>query len=243
MRRTALALAVLLLAGADADARAQAGASPCPPRGDATRSKIQALNEKKARLDQPSDEDIDDTVTIDALLEPGDDRLRWQDGQGVAIDAYVLEVRDGGMASSNCHSSDPADQDTVLVLSPGEDVSDKAHRLIAVITPRWRRIAAESRLDWSTLAIRAKYLKKYVTVTGWLLFDFEAASRAVNTASLGGADITRATAWEIHPATAIDLNDDSLEQETRWRPPRRQPAPREAASAAYARSKTRSSAP
>jgi hypothetical protein len=242
MRRTALALAFLLAAGPAAIARVQAGTHPCPAGGDATKRRIQALNEKKARLDAPSEDDIDDTVTIDSLIEPGNDRLRWQDGQGVAIDAYVLEVRNGGMASSNCHSSDPADQDTVLVLSPGEDVSDKAHRLIAVLTPQGRRIAAKDRLDWSTLAIRAKYLRRYVSITGWLLFDFEAAPHALNTAPLGGADITRATAWEIHPVTAIDLGDDSMEEETRRRAPDEH-TPRDEAPAAYARSKTRNSAP
>jgi hypothetical protein len=217
MRTTAFAFVFLLLAMPAAAARAQTGGSPCPPRGDAAKPKVQSLNEKKARLDDPSDEDVDDTVTMDALLEPGDDRLRWQDGQGVAVDAYVIEVRDGGMGSSNCHSPDPANQDTVLVLSPGKDVSDGAQRLIAVITPQWRRIAAQSRLDWSTRAIRAKYLRKSVTITGWLLFDFEAAARARNTAPLGGAALSRATAWEIHPVTGIDLDDESLEQETSLR--------------------------
>ena len=86
--------------------------------------------------------------------------------------------------------------------------------MIAVITPQWRRVAAKNRSDWSTRSIRAQYWQKYVTIRGWLLFNFEAAARSANTAPLAGVDITRATAWEIHPITAIELNQDGLQQQT-----------------------------
>jgi len=71
-------------------------AAPCPAQGDATKPEIRELNERKARNDTPSDDDVDETVTIDALVEPGDDSLRWQDGVAIEIVAYVLEIRDGG---------------------------------------------------------------------------------------------------------------------------------------------------
>jgi hypothetical protein len=236
MRTTATALlSGFLLAGLGAAAaRAQApGPPPCPPQGDATKPKIQRLNESKARVDEPSDDDIDDTADISTLIAPGDDTQRWQDNTAVAITAFVLDVRDGGMASSNCHSPDPADHDTILDLSPGANVSDNSHRIIAVVTPQWRRRAAANHVDWSTRAIRAKYVQQYVTIRGWLLFNFEAADRSLNTAPLAGVGITRATAWEIHPVTAIALNGDSLEQQSSWRAP----------PSLYAKSKARNSAP
>jgi hypothetical protein len=185
---------------------------PCPRQGDAARPEIRALNEKKARNDTPSDDDVDETVTIDALLEPGDDRLRWQDGTAVEIVAWVVEIRDGGATSANCHSADAAEHDTILELTPDADVFDGAHRVFAAVTPARRRLMAKNGEDWSTRALRAHFLHRYVAVTGWLVYDAEASSRAANTAGLAGPSITRATAWEIHPATGIELAEEGGEE-------------------------------
>ncbi|MGE5415015.1 MAG: hypothetical protein ACM3NW_12620 [Syntrophomonadaceae bacterium] len=228
---TAALLGVLL--GLGAPLRGQS-AGACPPQGDAKKAKIQRLNELRARLEDPSDDDYDDTADISALIEPGDDSERWQSSTAVEITAYVLDVQDGGPTSANCHSMNPADHDTVLYLTPGASVSDNGHRMVAVITPRWRRLMGKNGFDWSTGAIRAKYLLQYVSVRGWLLFDSEAAGAALNTAPLAGASITRATAWEIHPVTGIELNDDSMELQTRLAAP---------APELYARSNASSSVP
>jgi hypothetical protein len=204
------------LATAAGGALGAQGSSPCPPQGDATKPKIRTLNALRARLDEPSDDDYDGTADIDALIAPGDDSQRWQDDTAVEITAFVLDVRDGGMTTANCHSANPADHDTILDLSPGADVSDNSHRMIAVITPQWRRLMAKDRIDWSTGAIRAMYLQRSVAIRGWLFFNSEVAARSLNTAPLAGAGITRATAWEIHPVTGIELSDDSLDQQTRF---------------------------
>ena len=225
-----LALGFLLAAGAPLYAQ---GSSSCPPQGDATRAKIRKLNELRARTEEPSDDDYDDTIDMPALIAPGDDSLRWQNDTAVELTAYVVDVHDGGAASSNCHAADAADQDTILELSPGGDVFDAAHRVIAVITPRWRRLMTRNGIDWSTRAIRARYVQRYVSIRGWLLFDFEVAARSLNTAPLAASPITRATAWEIHPVTGIELSDDSFEQLTRL----------DELGPAYARSNARNSAP
>jgi hypothetical protein len=213
MTKTAIFALGVLLALPPA-VRAQSGGA-CPPQGSATKSKAKKLNQLRARTEEPSDDDYDDTIDVSALIAPGDDTQRWSNDSAAEITAFVVDVRDGGMASSNCFSPDPADHDTVLELSAGADVSDPSHRVIAVITPQWRRIMARNQIDWSTRAIRAMYWQKYVSIRGWLLFDSEAANRAVNTASLAGASITRATAWEIHPVTGIEPSEDGLEQQTR----------------------------
>ena len=197
----------------------------CPPQGDATKSKLQKLNEKRARVEEPAEEDIDDTVTMEGLVAPGDDQLRWEDSRAAELTGYVLEVRDGGMASSNCHSSDPADHDTILDISPSGTIFDNAHRIVAVITPQWRRLLAADRVDWSTRSIRAKYLHQYVRIVGWLLFNSEVASKTLNTAPLAGPDITRATAWEIHPVTSIEAETEVLPQETFFTPDRKPETP------------------
>lgn len=201
------------------------GSRECPPQGDATKTSLQRLNEAKARLDEVSDDDVDDTVTMESLSEPGDDSMRWQDGQGVEVTAYVLEVRDGGASSSNCHSSQAADHDTILELGPTADALDQAHHFYAVVTPQLRRAVAADRVNWSTGALRAHYLQRWVIVRGWLLFNSEAAARSLHTGTLGGT-FTRMSAWEIHPVTSLELQEDVLDQQ-----------------AGYARSNTSSSAP
>ncbi len=225
-----LALGLLLAAGASLHAQ---GSSSCPPQGDATKAKIRKLNELRARTEEPTDDDYDDTIDVPALIAPGDDSGRWQNDTAVEVTAFVVDVRDGGPSSSNCHATDAADQDTILELSPGVDVSDPSHRVIAVITPRWKRLMAKNGIDWSTRAMRARYVQKNVSIRGWLLFDSEASARSLNTAPLAGASITRATAWEIHPVTGIELSDDSFEQLTGL----------EERAPGYARSNARNSAP
>jgi hypothetical protein len=233
MNKIGLAIGCGLLFGVGAATLIAQTSGTCPPQGDAKKAKVQRLNELKARTEEPSDDDYDDTADVSALIAPGDDSQRWQNDTAVEIAAFVVNVRDGGPSSSNCHSPNPADHDTILDLSPGAGVSDPSHRLIAVITPQWRRIMANNRIDWSLGGIRAKYLQQAVTIRGWLLYNFETAASAVNTAGLAGPSVTRATAWEIHPVTGIELNDDSMELQTR----------RDAPADLYARSNARNSAP
>ena len=205
MRALAVATAMFLSAAVAVLAQT---AGTCPPEGDAPKAKIRDLNIQKARMTSPSDDDIDDTVTMDSLEEPGDDSMRFDNGTAVAIAGYVIVVRDGGPNSSNCHSQDPADQDTVLELASDGSVPDPGHRVFAVVTPRWRAIMAKQGQDWTTRGLKAKYLHQAIIVTGWLLFDFEAANRAANTAPLPNPGITRNTAWEIHPVTDIELDEE-----------------------------------
>ncbi len=185
----------------------------CPPQGDATKAKLKHLNEARARLDDVTDDDVDDAVTMEELSEPGDDRLRWQDGQGVEITAYVVEVRDGGPASSNCHSSRDTDHDTILELAPDSGGIDRSHRFYAVVTPQWRQAVSADHVDWSTGGLRAHYIQRWVTVRGWLLYNSEVETSSLHTAKLAGPSVSRMSAWEVHPVTALDLEDDVLDQQ------------------------------
>ena len=244
MKRIAVALLCCLgLALGDAAPLRAAPARPCPPQGDATKAKVQKLNQQKARLDEVTDADVDDTITMEELAEPGDDSQRWQDGQAVEITAYVMAVVDGGAASSNCHSGAAADHDTILQLAPTAGTRDAAHLVFAVVSPQWRAAAAAQRTDWSTRVLRAQHVQRWVTLRGWLLFNFEAASQALNTASMAGPDITRATAWEIHPVTSIELNDDVFQQHARCDLPLPAGEGRGEGASPQARSNARNSAP
>jgi hypothetical protein len=52
--------------------------------------------------------------------------------------------------------------------------------------------------------LRQQLLGRWIRVTGWLLFDVEHAENAANT-NPGGKTLWRATAWEVHPITSIEV--------------------------------------
>jgi hypothetical protein len=199
-----MALSVLTLAAA-APSRlpAQATFNGCPLVGDARSSGLQTLNVLKNRTELPVGADIDSQVTLTALLTPGDDRHRWNERHAATLIGYVLDVRPGGMETVNCHARGASDRDThiELVLDPLSPSGPE--RVIVEVTPRIRALMASGGLDWSTNAIRRDFLGRWVRVTGWLFFDAEHAKQSQHTAP-SRPDPWRATAWELHPVTAIE---------------------------------------
>lgn len=147
---------------------------------------------------------MDSKVTLAALMAPGDDTSRFDDKRGATIEGYVADVKVGGVESVNCHTHDPKYRDThvELTLDPLHDNETK--HVIVEVTPQWRDVMAGKGVDWSTPTLRAKLLGKWIKVSGWLLFDEEHANAAENTAP-GASHIWRATVWEIHPITDIEV--------------------------------------
>lgn len=176
----------------------------CPLEGDASNPAVRELNRLKNRTAAPDPRQIDPAVTLDALLQPGDDRSRWRDRRGAEITGYVQDVKVGGVETVNCHASDPEHRDThiELVLDPMNAAED--HRVIVEVTPRMRILADQRGEDWSTSALRDHFQARWVRVRGWLLFDTEHESQSVNTAP-GRSRDWRATAWEIHPVTSLEV--------------------------------------
>lgn len=94
-----------------------------------------------------------------------------------------------------------------------QEASDKARHIIEV-TPRWRAIKAKASatgkcgVDWSTTALANSLVGKWVIIAGWMFFDGEHADEDKNTHP-NGKHNWRATAWEVHPVTGIQLTGDS----------------------------------
>ena len=72
------------------------------------------------------------------------------------------------------------------------------------ITPKWRELKTLQGMDWTTAALRTRFKHKTVRVRGWMFFDDEHDDESENTAP-GHAGNRRATAWELHPLTSIEL--------------------------------------
>ncbi|MGA2260080.1 MAG: hypothetical protein ABSH28_01450 [Acidobacteriota bacterium] len=176
----------------------------CPPEGDARSAATRALNRLKNRETAPAQEQINQAVTLAALLRSGDDRGRWKVKDGAEIVGYVWDVKPGGIESCNCHASKVEDRDThvEIVLDPMEG-SAATRRVITEVTPRWRAKMAAQGVNWSTRALCDKFKGRWVCIQGWLLLDVEHMGEAENTAP-GRPRNWRATVWEIHPITNIE---------------------------------------
>ncbi len=171
------------------------------PNGISLSGRRHALNKLKNRPLPPLETDYDNRVTLDALLQPGDDRTRWNETAAARIEGYVVGVQDGSIESSNCYSF--FRRDTHIELALGQQALPR-ERVELEVTPRTRAWAREQGWDWSTSALRAELLGHWCRFEGWLMFDFGHDEESENTHP-SGAKNWRATAWELHPVTAIKV--------------------------------------
>jgi hypothetical protein len=176
----------------------------CPTQGDARRAWVKALDRLKNRDSAPAPAQFNRAATLPAMLQPGDDRGRWKAKDAAEMVGYVWDVKPGGIESCNCHAKAVDDRDTHIELVLNPMAGAAAKRFIVEVTPRWRAAMAAKGVDWRTRALRDHFKGRWVRVQGWLLLDSEHLNAAENTAP-GRPRNWRATAWEVHPVTAIDV--------------------------------------
>ena len=201
MSRRRKAAWLLLAAGAASLAALALLQSRCPAEGAALTAEVRAFARLKNRTALPRPEDFDNSVTLDALLRPGDDRGRWSEARAAVVEGYVVGVEPGGVEAANCYSL--TWRDTHLYLAAAPD-APRRRALVAEVTPRVREWAARQGRDWSEASLRRSLVGRRCRVEGWLLYDTEHDGEAENTAP-GRALNWRATSWEIHPVTRIEV--------------------------------------
>jgi hypothetical protein len=177
--------------------------SQCGLLGDATSKAGKALDKLKNRFRAPTDTQIDHSVTMAALLAPGDDLDRFDASKGASIKGFVIDVKVGGKETCNCHATRAIDRDTHIELALAEDAPE-TQRVIIEVTPRLRQQMKAKGVDWSTDALKSQLTGKWIEATGWLLFDTQHVNEAENT-NPGDPKNWRATCWEIHPVTSIEV--------------------------------------
>ncbi len=175
----------------------------CGMEGTARSKKVRELNELKNRYNFPKEKDMDKSVTLKAMLKPGNDIDRWHTNKAAQVTGYVYNVKPGGVESCNCEAKDKLYRDTHIELVLNPDKTAENQRIIVEITPRIRALMKDKGIDWTTKSLRQKYLGRWIKVQGWLLFDEEHQRQAENT-NPGNPKDWRATAWEIHPVTGIE---------------------------------------
>jgi len=203
-RRLPVELAAWLLLMAVVPLAAQDDFHGCGMAGTAKPAAIKTVNRLKNRYGAPTDTDMDTGVSLKKMLKLGDDTDRFDEEKAAEVTGYVYDVKPGGKETCNCGATDPDLRDTHIELVPSPTLNDPTHRVIVEVTPRWRAKMASQGENWSTDALKAKIRHKWIRVRGWLLFDIEHIGNAEHT-NPGGKKIWRATVWEIHPITSIQL--------------------------------------
>src|SRR5687767_4219972 len=99
-RKRTLLLVAILLAGLIATWVWFAG--NCPSVGIALTNRARHLHRLKNRTALPQAADFDSRVTLDALLQPGDDRDRWSTDRAARIQGEVIDVAYAGSEATNC---------------------------------------------------------------------------------------------------------------------------------------------
>lgn len=207
MKKTILLLPVcflFLVANAQAPPSNMDDFDGCGMDGTATTANLKKLNQLKNRYVVPQDSDINPSLTLSAMLAPGDDKARWSSNSAAELTGLVLDTKPGGSETCNCGKTDPVHTDVHIELVLHATDTAMTQSVVVEVTPRLRAIMATRGTDWSTKTLRHQLLGKWVKVRGWMTFDAQHANAAENTHP-GGASNWRATAWEIHPLTDIQV--------------------------------------
>lgn len=167
----------------------------CPSAGIALTTRARDLHRLKNRTSLPQATDFDSRVTLDALLQPGDDTNRWSTNHAARIAGEVIDVAYARPEATNCWN--PCRRDIHIVVATRKGVVKSEH-VVVEVTPNLQRG------DWSEKTLQAQLVGHWCEFEGWMYFDAGHAEESENI-SPGEPDNWRATAWEIHPVTKITV--------------------------------------
>lgn len=160
----------------------------------------------KNRYSFPSAADFDATLQLSNFLDGSAIEGKYTQSKAVDVTGYVYNVKQGGKESCNCKTDDPAFKDTHIELTLNDHDVAPQKRFIVEVTPRMRQIMIKKGVDWSTEALIKSLKGHIVRIKGWLFYDFSHKSQNYAD-NPGGHNIWRATSWEIHPITSIEVVD------------------------------------
>lgn len=165
------------------------------------------LNPFKNRYKEPTNADIDKTITLQRLASRTSTVTAFKMTQAVDVTGYVFDVKPGGVESCNCHADNPNLRDTHIEITLSPSKTGPGYRVIAEVTPRIRQMMKKKGIDWSTHALDETMKGKKVRIKGWLLYDKEHDKEAFanDPNDSMGKKNWRATCWEIHPITYLEI--------------------------------------
>jgi hypothetical protein len=173
----------------------------CPSAGIALTGRARHLHRLKNRTAPPQAADFDSRITLDTLLQPGDDRNRWSTDRAARIQGEVIDVEHAGPEATNCFN--PCRRDIHILIATRKGAAKNEH-VVVEVTPKLQDWAMRQGIDWSEKTLQAQLVGHWCEFEGWLYFDVGHAEESENV-SPGEPDNWRATAWEIHPVTKITV--------------------------------------
>jgi|SRR5215213_9479980 len=173
----------------------------CPSAGIALTGRARNLHRLKNRTALPQAADFDPRVTLDALLQPGDDRHRWSTDRAARIQGEVIDVAYARPEASNCFS--PCRRDVHILVAKRKGVAKTEH-VVVEVTPKIGDWARQQGWDWSEEKLQAQLVGHWCEFEGWLYFDVGHVEESENV-SPHNPENWRATAWELHPVTKITV--------------------------------------
>ena len=166
----------------------------CPQSGVAFNKERREFQQLKNRTALPLQSDFESRVTLQTLLQPGDDQSRWTNSRAAQLEGYVVAVYAGPLEAANCFCR----RDVHIMLGPRPDLLAR-EQVVLEVTPR-----TETAKEWSLEKLQRELTGRRVRFQGWLFFDAVHAGESENIAP-GRANNWRATAWELHPITKIEI--------------------------------------
>jgi hypothetical protein len=173
----------------------------CPSTGIALTSRAASLHRLKNRTTFPQPGDFDSRVTLDALLQSGNDSNRWSNDRAARIQGQVIDVAYARPEATNCFN--PCGRDIHILVAKQKDAG-KSEQVVVEVTPRLRAWAANQGMDWSEETLHAHLVGHWVEFEGWLYLDAGHTEESENI-NPGNPENWRATAWEIHPITRFTV--------------------------------------
>jgi hypothetical protein len=176
-------------------------AQNCPSSGIALTTNARNLHRLKNRTIPPRESDFDTGITLDQLLQPGDDRNRWSTDRAGRIQGEVIDVAYARPEATNCYRLSGRD---IHILVATRKQAPKHEQVVVEVTPGLREWAATQGMDWSEQTLQAQLVGHWVEFEGWLYFDAGHTEESENTKPQNPRN-WRATAWELHPVTRITV--------------------------------------
>ncbi len=181
---------------------------PCGIHGSSRpTAKEYVQNPFKNRYSFPKPTDFDTSLHLENFIDGTAAKDKFSQTKAVEVTGYIYDVKVGGKETCNCKTTDPLFRDTHIELTMNDHETGKEKRFIVEVTPRIRQIFATKGIDWTTEALRGKLKGQMVKVQGWLFYDFshETENYSDDPNDTIGKDNWRATSWEIHPVTSIEI--------------------------------------
>jgi hypothetical protein len=166
----------------------------CPTAGVAFTAERREFQQLKNRTALPAEPDFDTRVTLETLLQPGADHSRWANSRAARVEGYVVSISSGPLEAANCFCR----RDIHIMLAARTDAPPR-EQVVLEVTPR-----IETTKEWSLEKLQQELTGRRVRFEGWLFFDVLHAGESENTAP-GRVNNWRATAWEVHPVTKIEV--------------------------------------